>query len=890
MMRVFALAVTFLVAVGFPLMVRGQAESGVEAEGAKRLTPPKLHKFVEAKYPADKQAAGLEAKVVLSIEVGDDGKVGNVEVVVPAGPDFDAAALAAVKQFEFEPATLEGVPVPVKIHYAYKFVVKEVMVSVGPQINFEGVVIDRFTKAPSRGVKVKILDAGVETSTDQDGAFAFTDLPAGKHLVELASRELVTIKTEEVITRGKKKSVKYMVEAKEDDVDEEAVVRAPRIKKEVVETRVRTEEAKRVPGTQGDTLKVVQNLPGVGRSAFGSGALIVWGAAPQDTRVNVDGVEIPVLYHVGGMRSTINSDLVRSIDLSPGSFGADYGRGLGGLVRIELQDPSREGVHGYIAADVMDVSGMISAAITPNLRVAVAGRQGYLDQTLKAAVSSDVGDFFPIPRYDDYQARVALTLGKDEELSATFLASDDHLTRTVPSSDPYAVKTQDTNVLYRRLIVRYTRLLPDGSSIVFTPSFGYDSNQSLWNFGGTPLLLNVDAWQYAARASYRRRVGSSVTLSMGLDFQGRSTSAERLGSINLPAREGDITVFGQPPGNDLNLDRWKVTTLAAAPYAFAEILLGRLTITPGLRFEPTVIDGNLRSPHSDVAADIGYSRMDLPKNPWSSLGFLAWMPNPRLSLAYRATHKLTLTAGGGVYGQTPQVEDLSPVFGNPNLVSSSAVHTSGGGSYKLRGTLTLETIAFYKQLYDLVARSALPSPPVGQALQQTGKGRSYGGQLLLRQELAKGFFGWLSYSLIRSERKDRPDSGWRLFDYDQTHVLAALASYEIGYGVQAGVRFRYTTGAPRTPVVGAYFNAKDALYEPIYGAQNSIRLPAFYSLDVRVEKAFVLRRIKVNAFADVQNITNRKNPEEIIYSADFSQRGYITGLPVLAVAGARVEL
>ncbi len=110
-------------------------------------------------------------------------------------------------------------------------------------------------------------------------------------------------------------------------------MRAPRIKKEAVETRIRTEEARRVPGTQGDTLKVVQNLPGVARSSFGSGDLIVWGSAPNETKVNVDGVEIPALYHVGGFRSTINSDLVRSIDLSPGSYGAEYGRGLGGLVR-----------------------------------------------------------------------------------------------------------------------------------------------------------------------------------------------------------------------------------------------------------------------------------------------------------------------------------------------------------------------------------------------------------------------------------------------------------------------------------------------------------------------------------------------------------------------------
>jgi TonB family protein len=886
-MRLLTVAATWVLAAGITLTARPQTASSADDDAGKCLRPPKLKKFVEAVYPEDKQKAGVGARVVLAIDVEDTGRVGGVELVSTAGADFDAAAMAAIKQFEFEPATLDGTPVPVKIQYAYKFEVKEVMVSLGPQINYEGVVINRLNKVPAQGVKVRILDLNVETLTDQDGAFAFMDVAAGSHTIELSSRELVTIKTDEVITKGKKKTVKYMVEPKEEDVDEEAVVRAPRIKKEVVETRVRTEEAKRVPGTQGDTLKVVQNLPGVGRSAFGSGALIVWGSAPQETRVNVDGVEIPVLYHVGGMRSTINADLVRSIDLSPGSFGAEYGRGLGGLVRIELQDPGREGVHGYVASDVVDVSGMIKAAITPKLRVALSGRYGYLDKSLKTVVSKDVGDFFPIPRYDDYQVRACLTLGKDEELSATFLASDDHLRRTVPSSDPLAVKSQDVNQRYRRLIVRYARLFSDGSSVALSPSIGYDSNDNAWKFGGTPLMLNVKAWQYAARASYRRRIGSKVVLSLGVDFQGRSSNTARVGSLNLPAREGDITVFGQPPGSDLASDRWKINLLSAAPYIFSEITLGRWTLTPGFRFEPTVIDGSLQLPHDYRRPDIGYRRMDLAHNPLP--GPLAWLPNPRISVAYRATHKLSFTAGGGIYGQPPSVEDLSPVFGNPNLKSSSAMHVSAGSSYKLTGTLGLEAVGFYKRLYDLVARSGQPSPPVGQSLLQSGIGRSYGVQVLLRQELAKGFFGWLTYSLIRSERKDRDNSGWRLFDYDQTNVFAILASYEITQGFQAGVRFRYTTGAPRTPVVGAYFNSKDQVYEPIYGAHNSVRLPAFYSLDVRVEKSFTLRRLKFNAFADVQNVTNRKNPEEIIYSADFAQHGYISGLPFLGIVGARME-
>ena len=53
-------------------------------------------------------------------------------------------------------------------------------------------------------------------------------------------------------------------------------------------------------------LKVVENLPGVARSAAGSGTLVVWGSAPQDTRVYVTGVHVPRLYHDGGYRSIVN--------------------------------------------------------------------------------------------------------------------------------------------------------------------------------------------------------------------------------------------------------------------------------------------------------------------------------------------------------------------------------------------------------------------------------------------------------------------------------------------------------------------------------------------------------------------------------------------------------
>jgi hypothetical protein len=120
-------------------------------------------------------------------------------------------------------------------------------------------------------------------------------------------------------------------------------------------------------------------------------------------------------------------------------------------------------------------------------------------------------------------------------------------------------------------------------------------------------------------------------------------------------------------------------------------------------------------------------------------------------------------------------------------------------------------------------------------------------------------------------------------------VLGVVASYE-WRGLVAGVRFRWTSGMPRTPVVGSFYDARGDQFQPVFGAQNSIRIPDFVQLDVRVEKTFTFRRgLQLNIFADVQNVTNRANPEEIVYNYDFSRRDYIIGLPILAVIGARLQ-
>jgi hypothetical protein len=366
-------------------------------------------------------------------------------------------------------------------------------------------------------------------------------------------------------------------------------------------------------------------------------------------------------------------------------------------------------------------------------------------------------------------------------------------------------------------------------------------------------------------------------LDVGVDLNGTRSTLSRVGSLTLPSREGDVYVFGQPPPGDLSAERFTIHQLDAAPYVQAELAFGPVSLVPGLRVDAVLTEGNHRTPPISGTPVPGFSRVD-------------WALEPRLAVSWRAHERVTVGAAGGLYHQPPDPADLSVVFGNPRLELQRAWHLTASLEVTLTPVLTLSAAGFVKWLDQLVSRSPLPSPPVGQALVQDGSGLVYGGQLLLRARPWHGLSGWLSYTLSRSERQDHPGAATRLFDYDQTHVLALVASWS-WRGLGIGARFRWSSGFPRTPVSGAFYDARDDQYQPLFGAHNSTRLPDFVQLDARVEYAFAWRRAGLLLYLDVQNVTNQANAEELAYRADYSNfahPGTISGLPTTAIFGAKV--
>ncbi len=134
------------------------------------------------------------------------------------------------------------------------------------------------------------------------------------------------------------------------------------------------------------------------------------------------------------------------------------------------------------------------------------------------------------------------------------------------------------------------------------------------------------------------------------------------------------------------------------------------------------------------------------------------------------------------------------MFGDPTLGLESAEHLLGGVAVGTPEVLSFEMTAFRVTSENLDVRSGLPSPTVAEALLSTGIGRTRGIQFLLRKQVGKRFFGWITYTLSKSERANAAGDPYYAYDFDQTHVFGAVASYDLGAGVEVGGRFRYATG------------------------------------------------------------------------------------------------
>jgi len=604
------------------------------------------------------------------------------------------------------------------------------------------------------------------------------------------------------------------------------------------------DEIRFLPGAANDVLRAAQVLPGVSRIPYSFGGLVLRGTSPRDTAVFLDGVEVPIAFHFGGITSFYPGTMLESLTLENGGFDVSHGHAQGGLVTLTTREPRTDRWRTGGTIGLLDSSVWAEGPLK-NGGIIMGVRRSYLDTILDPFVAEDI----PLPNYWDAQIRTSFgDPRKRGRISPMIFTSIDRV-----ESDELLVTS-----LFVRAAVPYLRT---------------------WG----PLTLRVVPWAGVNLLSLTDQPNEAPeqqdtirrpTFPAGLRGELLRDYAwgHLRGGIDIDSGYLDQAVvdLGSSLGNRFGAQLlW--TDVAVWGETRIKIAGDRIAVKPGLR-----IDGYGLS--EEVVVD------------------------PRLNIHQKLTNALTLRQAIGRFHQPPIPADVDPHLGNLRLDGSYMDQASLGVDAELRPGLiaSLTSFAGYGALIGVEVphgndRQIDPNTgglgPTFQLLLEKqlgfssyrnnlGRARLVGFETLVKGSIDRWFF-LLSYTLAWAQRTDDPAQGigWRPFELDQRHNLNVAASYRLDKW-RFGARVQFVTGNPYSPTVPA--DVPHPL--PFAG-----RLPAFFHFDVRADRRWHRCWGDINLYFDIQNVTNRRNVEgrEFIYPPGHPEGidRDIPGLPIVPFIG-----
>jgi TonB family protein len=694
-----------------------------------------------------------EAAVVLELLVDAQGAVTAARVLEGTEP-FASAALRAAETWLFEPAMREGKSVPARIRFEVKF----------------------YPPEPAQ-----------PTST----APAAPSSPAvGPPPVAPAAAPPPVAQT----------PIEIVVTGERTPPGASSLARA---------------EVRQLPGTFGDPFRAVDALPGVTPVLSGVPYFFVRGAPPGNVGYFLDGIRVPLLFHIGLGPSVVHPAIIERVDLYPGGYPARYGRFAGGIVAGETTPPRYE-LHGEAGLRVVDAGGLIEAPIAQGRGSALAGGRYSFGALVLNLIAEEV-----ILEYWDYQARIAYESSSTETVSAFAFGSFDLF------GEHESNGTEDIRFAseFHRFDLRYDHVPSASTKLRLAATLGFDRTAL------DDRDVTVRDRMVGLRAHLEHRTSPRVQTRGGFDM---TTDVYDLevdqqqfvtpdpSAPTEPTNEDRIRQFF-PDRRDIAAGVWSDLVLDPEP---------GVTVTPGLR-------------------------VDL----YASGGAVAVGVDPRISARFEVSSKLALLHALGVAHQPPSFFAPLPGF-QPKLQGGlqRSLQASSGVELELPEDFTATVTLFdnvFLDMTDSVSTSRARTlsedeadPELDQLLNRS-LGSTIGLELFVQRPLTHRLGGFVSYTLSRSTRSIGAEHFPARFD--RTHVLNLALAYDLGRNWRMGSRFVFYTGFP----------AED-LTIPRPRSENPARVPAFYRIDLRIEKRWRLGKQGYWAFVgDLVNATLSREVFEV---------------------------
>jgi hypothetical protein len=666
-----------------------------------------------------------------------------------------------------------------------------------------------------------------------------------------------------------------------------------------------------VAGGLDNVFRSLQLLPGVAAPEDFGGRLSVRGGGPDQNLTIMDGVEIHNPYRLFGVVSAFNPEVIDRFELTAGGFSARYGDRLSSLLVVDSRR-GRPSFGGAATVSVTDANVVLEGDLPGRNGNSwlLTGRRTYYDLVASRITDSD------FPSFADIQGRVDIGVGSGV-LSLSGLRSREGADINIDDEEEgnQARALQDAN--NDLVSVRY--VAPLGRSGTSQTVASWYENQDFLDFDGsfrnearrsnTPDVGSFDSSDvifrrevyvrdWALRQDFTLPVGRTHLVNTGFEIHSLTTGTRFISEGDRNEQEANGSSIRGGAGLPDEIDSQLNGVRAGIWIEDALLLSDRFTLTPGIRFDYS--GANERGTVS-----------------------------PRLAAEYLIDTRTRLRAAGGLYTQSPGYEkllqadyfiDLSNAA-DKGIVHQQAWHALVGAQRELAGGFSLTVEGYYKTYADLILgrleteaeqqarvdrydfpeelQGSVPTAPIITSNPSNGgRGRSYGLDLFLlkRPTGTRGLYGWLSYTLGKSDQ----DAYGRTFafDYDRRHALNLVANYRFGDKWEFGMTGRWASGFARTAPLGLRVAAtEDPDHDPASGSLpslipatdldgnliyavdygdvsnlNSGRLPYYGRIDARLTFRPGGAASRWEVFVEVLNALNRDNAGELepslVYNPD----------------------
>ncbi|MBI1938597.1 MAG: TonB-dependent receptor [Ignavibacteriales bacterium] len=750
-----------------------------------------------------------------------------------------------------------------------------------------GKITDAQTGEALAGANILIIGTNLGAAADEEGKYVILNIPPGTYQVKVSfiGYEQITISQVKIIAD---QTTSLPVQLNQGSVEVRGVTvtaQTPLIQKDLTSSIsvLSRKEIESLPASNFTELLALQ------AGVIGSGSeLHIRGGRSNEVAYLVDGmyVQDPLL---GGLATQLNNDAIQEMSLLSGTFNAEYGNALSGVVNIVTRDggekfdgklevrTSRFGVKKFSELGELRINGSIGGPIWGNdLKFFVSGEHnsklsylpfGYdTTQTFFIKFTSNAIESFKI----SFSNRGSLDKHQGYNHSYKYIPGQ-YLRRRTDSwqSSLIATHTVRSNLFYELRLSYfnqgyYSGIDKDTSQYLSTSQFEYFSGIG----NGFEFYKAADPLELTDSRT------ATIDLKADAVWQVDGLNEIKFGGAFKKNWLKLFTIY-DPKRTFPYINDYRTNPFEAAAYVQDKIEFPFLVINIGLRYDYLNANAEFR---------------DNPLNPKSIIKVKARSQfSPRIGIAHPISDKTKLHFAYGHFFQNPEFQFLfenrqydvnvrEPLFGQADLDAQRTIAYEVGISHQFSDRIAMSLTAYYKDVSGLIGTKYF-FPFVD--------GRYTGYTLYVNEDYAnmkgfevnvdirpdKYFSGGLTYTYsaakgsASSETEQYPGTqeSTQLYylDFDKSHVLNLSGTLTIPentgpeiFGSQVFEQMelsliaRASSGYPYTP------SGRDIGFVE----KNSLRLPSTYSIDLIIGKRFNLsENIVMRLFLEAINLTDHKN-------------------------------